>query len=580
MRSAGADDAVQRIRDRISLHDLVSRYVSLKRQGRRHVGLCPFHAENTPSFTVDDDRGLFHCFGCKEGGDIFSFLMKIERIGFPEALAELARMAGVELPKGRGPRREERERLVAANEAAARFFRAVLGGRQGETARAYLERRAVPAAVVDRYGLGYAPGGEALRAHLGHSPALIDAALRLGLLGRAADGRLYDRFRRRVMFPIRDRAGHVIAFGGRVLGEETPKYLNSPESPIFHKGRTLYGLPEARDAILADDRVVLVEGYMDVLLLVAAGIGNVVATLGTAISSDQLRILGRFTRNVVAFFDGDEAGRAAAERAFAACGEAGVWAKAAFLPEGDDPDSFVRRRGVDAVRALLDSAGSLADFFLERVSSRTDASVPGKARAAAEVAGVARRIGDPLERDLFLRQASERLGIGEDILRRAVGGGPPAVQGPASAGTDPAARWPAAERLLVEAMAVDREVAEWVHGTGAVRWFETPELADAARALGDAARSGLGATATLHLLPEPLQRRVSAILLDTDAVLSADRMQMARDCVARLEERARRKLLRSAKQELGRAEARGDEQQSRAIRSRITELLRGGGSDR
>ena len=314
------DETLRAIRERTSLVEVVSAYVSLRRAGRNHLGLCPFHSENTPSFTVNEERGLFHCFGCGAGGTVFHFLMRVERLEFPEAVEQLAKRAGVRLPsKGTAdPGAALRERLYEANDLAARFFQRTLAARGGDAAQRYLTGRGVKPDMLERYGVGFAPpSGGALATWLQQQQVPHDLAVQAGLLGRRADGSVYDRFRGRIMFPIRDRRGRVIAFGGRTVGSEQPKYLNSPETPIFRKGEGLYGLAEARDSIRSSNRAVLVEGYLDALALVQEGVPYAVATLGTALTPSQLRLLpplGGDELTVFLFFDGDAAGRQAALR--------------------------------------------------------------------------------------------------------------------------------------------------------------------------------------------------------------------------------------------------------------------------
>ncbi|HWP66097.1 MAG TPA: DNA primase, partial [Candidatus Limnocylindria bacterium] len=289
-----ADDAIRQVRERANLAEVVSDVVALKRRGRSAVGLCPFHAEKTPSFTVSEERGFYHCFGCGEHGDVFSFVMKMQSLTFPEAVEAVAARFGIPLPReavAGGPRSPTAP-LLAAHETAAAFYRAMLRGPQGARARAYLAERGIGEASIERFGLGYAPAaGDALAKHLAAEHVREADALAAGLVARRAGGGLYDRFRDRIVFPISDAAGRVCAFGGRILpgaaarpgADAPPKYLNSAESPIFQKGRMLYGLALARGAIRERGRVVVVEGYLDVVSLAQAGIEEVVAPLGTAL---------------------------------------------------------------------------------------------------------------------------------------------------------------------------------------------------------------------------------------------------------------------------------------------------------
>ncbi len=563
MASRIPDETLQAIRDRISLVEVVSSYVSLKRAGRNHLGLCPFHDEKTPSFTVSDERGLFHCFGCGAGGTVFNFLMRVERLEFPEAVEQLAKRAGVALP-ARGaddPAAALRERLYAANAEAETFFRQVLASPDGEGARRYLAGRGLKPEVIERYGLGFAPAtGTALATWLARQQLAGDLAVQAGLLGRQADGRVYERFRGRVMFPIRDRRGRVIAFGGRTLGSDQPKYLNSPESPVFRKGSGLYGLAEARDSIRVADRVVLVEGYLDALLLVQEGVPYTVATLGTALTPAQLRLvrpLGGDQLTVFFFFDGDRAGRQAALRAFAVSAEAGVWGRAAFLPEGFDPDSYIRRHGTEATLALLDAAPPLTDFYFDNMVP-PGASLPQRRRAAEDLKRILVRVGDEVQFELLVGQAATRLGVGEEVFRRArSGSGAPSAR-PAAPASEP--EWPVEERMLVEAMAADREVADWVLRRGTLALLTDQELASAGQQISEAWTDGRPIADLIERLPEVLARRLAAMLLGGGPLAEAvDRMKMAEDCVKRIEERAARARRQAIAAELRRAERRGDE---------------------
>ncbi len=575
------DDTIQAIRDRVSIVEVVSGYVALKKAGRNHLGLCPFHNEKTPSFTVNEERGLFHCFGCGVGGTVFTFVMKIEREDFPEAVANLARRAGVALPDRRDsdPGAQRRERLVAINTFAADFFRRMLASADGERARRYLTTRGVAPAIAERFGLGFAPAsGSALARAIASEHLDTALAIELGLLGRANDGRVYDRFRGRLMFPIRHGDGRVIAFGGRILDGEGPKYLNSPESVLFHKGEGVYGLFEARQAIRDVDRVVLVEGYLDALALVQAGIAHTVATLGTALTVAQLRLLRRFTSTVIAFFDGDAAGQKAAERAFSVSAEAGVWALGAFLPGGVDPDLFVRKQGVEATQQLLRDASPLAEFYLSRVDPGAQAPLPARARAAAEVARVLALVTDPFTYDLLVRHAAERLGVTEQALRKpAVAPRPQPSNRPTA--TAKVVALPAEETLLIEAMALDREVARWVEQQGVLDKFRHAELIDAGQTILRAWREGHDPVALVDALPPVIAQRLTASSLSEGAMAMGDRMKTAEDCVARIERRAQRALAGTVNAELRQAERQGDDARWREQLERRNQLLRreGGG---
>ncbi len=572
------EETLQTIRDRVSLVDLVSTYVNLRQAGRSHVGLCPFHDEKTPSFSVSDDRGFFKCFGCGAGGNAFTFLMRIERIEFPEAVEQLAKRAGVALPSraDEGPAGKMKDDLVGLNEKAAAFYRSVWEGPQGEAARRYLERRGLTAETIAAYGIGFAPaGGMELTRWFGRQGVSRRAAVQSGLLGER-DGRLYDRFRGRVMFPIRDRRGRVIAFGGRAIGDEQPKYLNSPETPIFTKGEGLYGISEARNAIRDANRIVLVEGYMDALMLVQAGIPYVVATLGTALTAAQLRLVrGVGGEQVTPYFlfDGDRAGRQAALRAFGVCAEAGVWGRPAFLPDGMDPDDFVRSRGVEETLMLLDRAPELLDFYFdETLPSVSD--LPTRARAVKDVRRLLEHVSDPIQFDLLARRAAQRLGVSEVVFAR--GAEAPAAVRPSQVREDSGEKdWPVAEKMLLEVVALDEDVARWVLDREIVEAFRNPQLAEAVMRLIDAWEAGEGIGAVVDELPADIAQHLGGVLVAEEAEMDRpSRMRIAEDCALRIRDRYERERRRGVVAELRRAARDGDEDSEKELLRSLGEMRR------
>ena len=566
------DEILEAIRDRVSIVEVVSGHVTLKKAGRNYLGLCPFHAEKTPSFTVSDERGLFHCFGCGAGGTVFTFVMRADHLTFPEAVELLARRAGIALPQrsDSGLHNAARQEYLQVNELAQRHFRQALRSPAGAAARRYLEQRGLSPSVIERYGLGFAPpGGSGLT----HSITSRQRAAELGLIGKRDDGSWYERFRGRITFPIRDGSGHIIGFGGRTLGSDHPKYLNSPESPLFHKGQVLYGLFEARQAIAEARRIVVVEGYLDTLALVQADIGFAVASLGTALSKDQLQRARRFAPDIIAFFDGDRAGQEAAARAFQVCVDAGVWGLGAFLPQGMDPDDYVRQHGAAATLALLQQAIPLADFFVQRLDPGPHASLPDKARAAERIGEVICRIEDVFQFNLLAKQTAERLGVDEVLFRelrsvRQAGGAPKAAaERPVAASFRPE------ELTLLEALALDQQVAALMKQHAILAVFSSPELADAGRALMAAWESRRSSQGAVDQLPAPLAERVTAALLGQGPLASADRVQVARDCIARIERRNQRERAREVLVTLRQAEAGGDDQRYREALAHRNALL-------
>jgi len=378
------EDFIQQVLDRTDIVAVVERYVPLKKAGANYQARCPFHNEKSPSFTVSPTKQFYHCFGCGAHGTAISFLMEHAGYGFIEAVKELAGQAGMPIPDEGQPTPEDgqRSRILAYLESASRFYRQALKAHPRPVE--YLKHRGLSGETAARFALGYAPDDwQGLKNAVGDylDPDLENAGLVI-----AQDSKRYDRFRDRAMFPIRNERGQTIGFGGRVMGQGEPKYLNSPETPVFHKGRELYGLHEHRRAIQQADQVIVVEGYMDVVMLDQHGVDNAVATLGTAVTADQAARLLRLADEVVFAFDGDNAGRKAAWRALENSlpqAQDGKRLAFLFLPEGEDPDSYVRSQGAEAFRKLCDQASPLSDFLFHELSAQTDLhSEEGKVRLA------------------------------------------------------------------------------------------------------------------------------------------------------------------------------------------------------
>ncbi|NYS60221.1 DNA primase [Vreelandella salicampi] len=413
---------------RVDVVEVVGERVQLKKSGRNYSGLCPFHQEKTPSFTVSADKQFYHCFGCGAHGNALRFLMEYDKLPFPEAVEQLAGRMGVEVPREGvdDPREREREKKrkqgVNLLELAASFYRERLVMQEGQAAQHYLADRGLSPEVIKTYGVGYAPSNwEALKQHLSERGVSEAVQVEYGLLIHREDsGRSYDRFRDRVMFPIRDLRGRTIAFGGRVLGDGKPKYLNSPETPVFHKGRELYGLYEARQAPEKLEQLVMVEGYMDVVALAQFGIHNAVATLGTATTEDHLKRLFRLVNRVVFCFDGDRAGRQAASRALETALPQmidGREARFLFLPEGDDPDDLVRREGAQAFKDRVTCAMPLSEFLFEQASQGRDLnSVEGRERFASHVLTALNHVPEGMLKSLLLEELAKRSGLREAQL--------------------------------------------------------------------------------------------------------------------------------------------------------------------
>jgi len=420
------NDFIQTLLGRVDIVDVIDRYVPLKKTGANYAACCPFHSEKSPSFTVSPTKQFYHCFGCGAHGTAIGFLMEYGSRSFPDAVEELARDAGLDVPKEDRPgERERRAEAVDLTDhllAAAHFYRAAL--KDSPRAIDYLKRRGLTGEIAARFGLGYAPDAwqSLLRVFKNYEDPMLDAA---GLVIAGDGDKRYDRFRDRIMFPIHDHRGHVIGFGGRVIDSGEPKYLNSPETPVFSKGRELYGLFHARNAIRDAGKVVVVEGYMDVVALAQHGVDYAVATLGTATTPIHVQKLFRQTDTVVYCFDGDAAGRRAAWRALE--NSLGILAdgknaRFLFLPDGEDPDDYVRKRGRAAFEDALKAATPLSEFLLDELCAQhPPATVEGQAALAHAATHYLAQIRAPILHALLRRRIAELTGLPEAELRTLLG---------------------------------------------------------------------------------------------------------------------------------------------------------------
>jgi DNA primase len=438
-------DFIDDLVSRADIVEVVGRRVPLKKAGREFKACCPFHDEKTPSFTVSPSKGFYHCFGCGAHGTAVGFLMDYDHMSFVEAIESLAQSMGVDVPRNENDRPARRyDDIIALLEKVEKHWQHCL--RDTPPAIDYLKQRGIDGATAKRFGIGFAPDSWShLLDAYGTSDEAIDRLLAAGLIIRKDDGRHYDRFRNRLVFPIRDARGRCIGFGGRTTGEDEPKYLNSPETVLFHKGRELYGLWECRQALRQIDRLVVVEGYMDVVALARHGIDFAVATLGTATTDEHLNRLFRLTDDVLFCFDGDRAGRQAAWRALeTACThlQGGRQVRFVFLPDGQDPDSYVREFGRDAFLEQLDVGQPLSVFLIEELSARVDlASVDGKARLVELARPLVARLPAGVYRDLLLESLSAHVGLSPERLERNLAGDRPAAgKSPAAANRSPARR--------------------------------------------------------------------------------------------------------------------------------------------
>ncbi len=416
-------DAIKnRVREAADIVQVISDSVELKKAGTRFTGLCPFHAEKTPSFSVNPQGQFFHCFGCGESGDVFSFMMKYHHLTFPDALKDLARRYQIDLPERKMSdadrvRMRQRDQLYTVNQEAVKLYQTCLrDSDQAAGARKYLQERGVPQNIIEEYELGYTPspdvaGWKFITSRLQAKKISAVAVEQAGLAVKKDNGGYYDRFRDRVLFPLYDMSGRPVAFGGRILGEGKPKYMNSPESMIFDKSRLLFGLHKHRDAIRKSRTAIVVEGNFDLLLLAVHGIDNVVAPLGTALTRNHIKSLRGYCDEVVLLFDGDSAGLKASRRSIPFFLAEQVEGKVALLPEGHDPDSLVREAGAQGILDLVDNAKPLAEFVFSALTQEHGLTLSGKNRIMTELSELVREASDPTQRDLMVAHFSEKLGI-------------------------------------------------------------------------------------------------------------------------------------------------------------------------
>ncbi len=422
-----SQDLIDKIRESNDIVDLISEFVPLKKRGKNYTGLCPFHPEKKPSFSVSPDKQIYYCFGCGQGGNVITFLMSHEKLGFIEAVRTLAKRAGIALPRktmDRG-KQEIYDKLHFANQIAHQFFQNCLNHKtMGKRARDYLETRGLNQDIIESFGIGYAPAGwEGLLRFAKAKGVDLRILNSAGLVAESErkEG-YYDRFRDRLIFPIYNLSGRIVGFGGRVLKEEDePKYLNSPETPIYQKGKLLYGLNLSKEIIRENNSAVVVEGYMDLISLYQAGMKNVVASSGTAFTSDQARLLSRYADKVFLLFDSDSAGRKAALRSVDSLFDSGLEVLVMDLPSGEDPDSFVKKNGVKSILEKQKEAKSFIDFKVESIGEKFfKLSLPVQEKVISEFTQTAQNIRDPVRRGLFLTKVAQKLEVDERILLNSI----------------------------------------------------------------------------------------------------------------------------------------------------------------
>jgi DNA primase len=490
---AEAGSFAERVKQQADIVRVVGEYVRLKKTGKDFSGLCPFHQEKTPSFTVSPIKQIFYCFGCGKGGDVYNFVMDMEKCEFPEAVKVVAEKCGIAIPrqKERSPeeRKENQQRSVLVEmhrEAQTFFVKQLEGTLEGKAARAYLEDRGLNKDAIERFGIGYAPsGGDALLRHLKpkyNDKLLVDS----GLVSRdQSAGRLFDRFRRRITFPISNESGKILAFGARALGDDMPKYLNSPETPIYSKSNVLYHMDRAKEGIRRDDYAILVEGYMDAIAVACAGISNVVASCGTSLAEQQIKLLGRFTKRVIVNYDPDAAGQSATERSLTLLLERDFEVRVLALPpvgnKKADPDLFIRERGKDEYLKVLKEAPPYVDYLIARARQMDLTTGEGKLRAVNFLLPYVQRIPNRILRSEWATRIAQQLRLDEPVLRAALSKA--ATERRSEVKTQPELVGRAAKpverrliRMLAEAQGFRQELAKQLQNTRLYHGLETEKI--------------------------------------------------------------------------------------------------------
>jgi DNA primase len=526
---AEAGSFAEKVKQQADIVRVVGEYVRLKKSGQNFTGLCPFHAEKSPSFAVHPTKQIYHCFGCGVGGDVFKFVMEMEKCAFPEAIRIVAEKCGISIPrpKERSPeeRKENQQRSVLVEmhrEAQTFYVKQLEGTLEGKAARAYLEDRGMDKDAMARFGIGYAPsGGDALLRSFKSKYSeklLVDS----GLVSRDQSGRLFDRFRRRITFPISNESGKIVAFGARALGDDMPKYLNSPETPIYSKSNVLYHMDRAKEGIRRQEFAILVEGYMDAIAVARAGISNVVASCGTSLAEPQIKLLGRFTRRVIVNYDPDAAGQTATERSLALLLEQDFEVRVLALPpignKKADPDLFIRERGADEYLKLLKEAPPYVDYLIARARQMDLTTGEGKLRAVNFLLPYVQKIPNRLLRSEWATRIAQQLRLEEPVLRAALSKA--ASERRSEVKTQPELVGRAAKpverrliRMLAEAEGFRRELAQHLQNARLYHGLETEKIL-AALVIASLSGQPLHATEVAAALEERDRRLLFEILFE------------------------------------------------------------------
>ena len=585
-----SDETVSEVRERANILEVVSDYVSIKKTGRNYKGLCPFHSEKTPSFMVNEEKQIFHCFGCGEGGDVFTFLMKVGQFSFPEAVEALAKRYGIrivsrEISPARKKEVAKKELLFQINQVASDYYHdRLLRHREGEAGRAYFAQRGMSKEFLEGYRLGYAPDRwDGLVQHLQDKKFSLEMAREVGLLFPKKREGWYDVFRARIIFPILDIHQRVVGFGGRVIKEGQPKYINSSESMIYHKGEVLYGLPVAKQFIAEKDCVIIAEGYFDLLTLHQYGFTNSVATLGTALTTQHIRTLKRYTRNVITLFDGDEAGIHATLRTLPLFLEEEVWPKTVALPKGEDPDGFLRKGNRDELERRVAEAEPLFDFFLESLRKKFDVkSVDGKVKMAEEALALIRGIPEGIRRNFYVKRLAERVDIQESMVYDMLQPSPKDRIKVREEGKKPAEKktFPRSEEMVVRLMVQHPHLIPKISKEGITGDFESPFLKKMAEALvAFYQRKGeLDLGEALEKVGEDLKEGVCSFVFQENGLEGGDLEKVVEDCFQKIREGRLKKEKQELLKRIREAEKRKGEKGLEALLLEWQELVKREGS--
>jgi len=583
------DSIIEEIRSRADIYEVVSEFVPLKKAGKNYKGLCPFHSEKTPSFSVSPEKQIYHCFGCGAGGNVFKFLMEKEDLPFIDTIKRLAHRYQVAIPESSyksqgGASHNEREALLNCNTLTAQYFASQLKNPQaGKTAREYLSSRDFDGQAIDDYQIGWAPSGwHNLQAHLeSQVKCSRDTLAKYGLVSKkeAAETRdkkdaYYDRFRERLIFPIQDNRGNIIAFGGRVLGDGEPKYLNSPETQVYKKGQHLFGLNKAKEAIRREDQALIVEGYFDQMRAWESGVQNTVATCGTALTAQQALLLKPLTSKVTLVFDADPAGHAAAERGFEVLQENGLSVFVAVLPEGHDPDSLIQKQGKDAFLKLIQDAQPFVHYLLGRIlRSAQTRTTEDKLGAINRVLPVLAKIKNSVERSEHIRYVAEKVGVEDraflEEMRKSLAQNKNRVDAPVSSkkgNLDP-------EWYLVHLMLADTEAARDIASNVALTEYENLLYRETATVLYGLIERGHPLRVD-QLIDHTDQSDVKSVLTQVgmEPILFDNVKRAVADCINEIKKRTTDKKIKDLKKQRNEAEQAGQTDRSRELHQQVREM--------